>query len=71
MGRLQAVLATGSDGMKLYLWESTCAWLDTLVLWDGEHLYWTEAMHPSGGYKKIRRGVCPITRSRYTYIGEL
>lgn len=57
--------------MKVYLWECPCEWLNTLVLWDGESIYWTELMIQSSGHKKMPVGVCPITRGRYTYIGEL
>jgi hypothetical protein len=56
--------------MKLYLWEMG-EYFSVLILWDGENTYWSDEMRPSGGYKTMPSGISPITKSRFTYIGDL
>ena len=56
--------------MKIYLWE-VVGGFSNIVLWDGENTYWTDEMRPSYGYFEMRTGICKLTDSRFTYVGEL
>lgn len=57
--------------MKVLLWQSNCTWLDQLVLWDGEHTYWSEEMRPSRGYTKINFGRWSKHGARFVLLGDL
>ncbi len=57
--------------MKVLLWECAAEFFN-IVLYDGENIYWNDEMNPSSRYKKLKYNkISKITKSRFTYIGEL
>lgn len=56
---------------KVLLWEMGEHFFQ-IVIWDGKNTYWTEEMHPSGGYEDLHyEKSCSVTNSVFHYIGEL